>query len=448
MERLYPISEVVSSYCLQNFNDSRKYYANYLEHARWIWKEIFADTEWSVVRKKVRVDKTVHPYRIAKPKDMAVFVNVSVPDQSCRMRALWVDDNMDVTPSAAPDSACKKCGEVDELSACLGRYSLKLSQVEIAGQSYTEKRWVENDSSCLYEVLQTPVQDFNKDGSSSVKTITRRVKIADVETKEGCGCIKRTEANVEAVSGCCYIPKCDVLQVTGRPYDYYGLVKVTSGGIFLKGDIPDEVLLVYQASGEVMGEEIMIPEIAVSVVQFGISWRAGAMAMNVGPQQERNRRRNYTYLRNELLYQLNPIRVEEFVNSQMRLPKWGEAGGHVEGKCPSFQYRQSLPVTAAATVVRVEGSAPLPTPTPTPVPVQGGVRRTILKASGGETSLMHPDLIAVEVLSVTRQEFALIPKEHQGANDISMTYEFIGNEGKVNFGNELEKFEVIQILWQ
>lgn len=53
-----------------------------------------------------------------------------------------------------------------------------------------------------------------------------------------------------------------------------------------------------------------------------------------------------------------------------------------------------------------------------------------------------------KILLVIRGVNTLIPSDKKGINDASLTYTYYPNEAKFSFGNELEKGELIQILWQ
>ncbi len=83
------LSQFTSEYCLATFNDERKHYINYLVHAKWIWKDLFLKSMYTVKSKYVQVDFTTVPFSIPIPKDNVRIINISTEGFNGRLE--WKD---------------------------------------------------------------------------------------------------------------------------------------------------------------------------------------------------------------------------------------------------------------------------------------------------------------------------------------------------------------------
>jgi hypothetical protein len=350
------LSDVVSSFCLSSFNDKRKHYNNYLEHAKWIWKKFFWNTIWAIKSKYVKVDKTVYPYRIPIPKGMVRFINITVEDERGNLRELWYDQNMNtLTVPNISKPACSVCGQVDELADCLRSVTVTTRDIVIGGQTFTERIWNELcKNGDVQEIRETPTQDFIDTRNWNVTYVINRRTISTLAIKP-CGCIVNSPENIlKIVEECkCGTPLFNMsVPVLAEPYQQFGKIKITDGYIYMKGNVPDSVILAWQTNGEDCDAEIMVPEFAVDYMHFGMRWRANALSINVPFQIEKRSRINFEQMELDLSAFLDPIRVEEFMNSQMAIPKWGGVSSDL------LEWCGELPPVTPKAVVAVTAPAP------------------------------------------------------------------------------------------
>lgn len=322
----YTLSQVVSEYCIMSFNDRKKYYGNYLVHAKWVWKELFRDTLFSILNRYVKVDKSVRPYRIFYPTDAMRVYNVSVTDERGRLRSLLTDAAMDTLPM--PATATSGCGCTDTLNACFSNLSVTTDTIYINGDPYTIKIWKDLcPNGDVIEITETWAYNTETD---EVEAVTNKNLITNLDVKS-CGCVSNTPSNVNKIVNDCGCPLVPVTSIplVQIPYRQFGAMKIMKDErvVYLDGDIPDWVQLSYQTNGDNGEDAILVPEYAVPTMFSGIGFRTKAMSKNlVSARLMRDARYLYYYDKDELEMYLNPIRMEEFMNMQMIPAKWGAPG--------------------------------------------------------------------------------------------------------------------------
>lgn len=343
MDRTIPylsLTDTTNEYMLATFNDRRKYFINYLSHAKWIWKQLIWNTIWAVKHKYVELDCTTSPWSIVIPKDMVRFINMDVVDDCDKTRSLTYDDNMNTLPVPTTKNVCKVCGESNDLGQCVNDITLVQKDVIIDGDTYVEKLWMKvYANGDIVEVRQVPVKQFESADPESEYTIgyeTIERRICKVETKP-CGCIKNTDQNKQLITdhcGCrlnsCYIKYCD--PTFAQKNAKFGAIKIEDGRIWVKGTKSKQVILSYQTNGECNESELMIPEYAVNAVIFGIDYRAKALAPNRDRFEKREAERAWNKAQQELAEFLNPINMKAFMDLQMAFPLWGYNGCQKENR--------------------------------------------------------------------------------------------------------------------
>lgn len=330
MEEYIPhisLSQVVKEYNLATYNDKQKYYLNTLVHAKWIWKELFIKSLFISISQYVKVDKTTNPYSIVIPKGMYRFLNLSTENSDGTLRSYVFDNSMNTVP-VQTGTICNTCNESDDLGQCITNITPTIKTVTIRDNPYTEKIWKQLcKNGDVLEIREIPTLDIDENGDETVVTITKERLIANLELKK-CGCVKKTDQNKQYVVSCCGIMAVTNKSIFCKPTinqvgTRKGYIKIAQGRIWVKGNVPDYMILDWQANGECSENVIMVPEYAVSALIFGIKWRSMALAANKGPGEIRAAKIAYDSQVEELDMFLNPIRKEEFMNVQMVLPKWG-----------------------------------------------------------------------------------------------------------------------------
>jgi hypothetical protein len=333
MDRSIPylsLTEVVEDYMISNFNDERKYLVNYLVHAKWIWKKLLWSTVWQITSKYIKVKAAEDgQLYIDVPKDMIRFINLSRSDSKGRLRPFVTDDSINaLAPTYSNGVACSSCGESDELGACVTGMTVITEQVTIDGTPYVNKTWKKLEKSGdLLEIRELWVKDYSDPDNITVTKTTLTKTVFSFEVKD-CGCLVKCDKNEQLVQQYCGALCANTKMLIASGKDW-AKVKVFNGKIFFshRGKVPDFVILSYQTNGECGESEIMVPEYAVEALTFGIHWRAGALAPArvVSPNEKNDRKDNWLRVQQELDEFLNPIRMEDFMDGQMSLPKWGSA---------------------------------------------------------------------------------------------------------------------------
>jgi hypothetical protein len=353
MKRAIPylsLTETVNQYMLASMNDRRKYFVNYLSHARWIWKRLSWSTLWTIKNKYVEVDRSTTPHSVIIPKDLVRFINLSSEDNCHNLRSLTFNDGMSVlTPPALSDKCCPVCDEPDDLSQLFTNISVSFKDRLIDNVVRTEKIWKKLCSNGdIVEVREIPVKNYNSTNPLDFEIGTTVIEtfICKLE-KKPCGCVAKTESNKDLIVSTCgvLLPCCQknlCHPLISKANARFGSIKIQDGRIFIKGECPEQLLLSYQTNGECGEDEIMIPEHAVEAVIFGIDYRAKALAPNFDRFEKRESERAYNKAKMELEEFLNPIYAVEFMNAQMAFPLWGSNSDQTEMRKDHCENQESI----------------------------------------------------------------------------------------------------------
>jgi hypothetical protein len=330
MERVIPylsVTEVVDDYMISAMDYRRKNILTYLVHAKWIWKDLMWSTIWQTVSKLVQVKQKDGLLYIDTPPDMLRFISLTRPDARGRLRPFLTDDAIDhIPPTFENGIICPTCGESNELGQCVSDITVVTSQVTILGDNYINKTWKRLEANGnLTEIREVWALDVSDaDNPVATKTVLTK-KVCSFQVKD-CGCLVNCAENRQLVELYCGSLCVSQKKILARGRDW-AKIKVVDGKIFFshRGAVPDFVLLTYQTNGECGLEEIMIPEYAVTAMNFGIHWRCGALAPAsvVSPGEKRERSNEWAKAKQALQEFLNPIIMEEFLAGQMSIPKWG-----------------------------------------------------------------------------------------------------------------------------
>lgn len=336
MDRAIPylsLTDAVNEYMLASMNDRRKYFINYLSHAKWIWKKLMWNTLWAMKHKYVEVDTSTTPHSIVIPTDCVRFVNLSEEDDCKSIRSLSFKDNMNVLPKPNKTGCCQVCGEPNPLGECVSNLSVIQKDVVIDNVTYKEKLWKKLCANGdMVEIREFPAKNYNSIDDPEDFTITWQSyeKYICKLDKKPCGCVENTEKNKTLIithCGCfitsCQKDLCDPMFT--KPYARFGVIKIQDGRIYIQGNTNKQFILSYQTNGDCADSELLIPEIAVDALIFGIDYRSKALAPNADRFEKRESERAWNKAKQELEEFLNPIIVTEFMNAQMGFSKWGSS---------------------------------------------------------------------------------------------------------------------------
>ncbi len=326
------LAEIVDEYCASAFNNERKYYENYMVHARAIWQEILKGTPFAIKHRLFKVDKTTRPHSVVLPKDIERFIGVSLKDH-CGHYLNFVEDNS-IAVVPVPDMCdsqcgCTSCGCSSNLCSRFGTVTVSQKTVVIDGVSYQETTHrLRDKSGAIQEVRRYPFLRYSSNKDYQLEWAVDEKVICQLDALP-CGCIKDTISNRRSLLwagfACDGINKYLIEQhnfcCTGKP-----AYKLEGKRVYLKGyGGATHVILSWQTDGDCPGEEILVPRMAKEALTFGIVWRAGALSSGNQRLSNRENRREYMMQREALDEFLNPVKVEDFMAHQW-LTFWGGVG--------------------------------------------------------------------------------------------------------------------------
>lgn len=318
------LSEVVNEFCLATYNDKRKNYINHMIHAKWIWKELFQKTLFVVKNKYLAVDFTTNPYSILIPRDSVRVLNVSQEDIEGRVRSYMFDDNMNDVDLPTGDE-CSVCNQHNEYGQCINNMVAISNQVILLSQAYTDTTWKRlSPNGDLLEIKTKHVINYPTIGDPYVDTITQERRVCKLEVKT-CGCVVKSPANLKLITDYCgvLLPTCQLSCLENLTNSTEARVRISNGRIWLKGNVPEFMIVSYQTNGVCNEEEIMVPETAVPSMMTGIYWRGTILAPNKNRLEKDHAKIMYDTDVEKLDMFLNPIRVKEFMDVQETVHSWG-----------------------------------------------------------------------------------------------------------------------------
>lgn len=320
------MTDFIDEYLVTTLNERDKYINAYMIHAKWIYKKLLWNTIWQVVSKYVKVKQENGQYYVDVPAGSIRVINLSRIDEKGREIPFLHDHGINIlAPTMTNGIICEECGEPDDLGACVNNLTVTTKNITVLGNPYVEKIWkkMEKDGT-LMEIRETWAIDYGAEMPTAAPvTLYKRLCQFDIKP---CGCLSNCDTNKQLVQLYCGSSVCTTRARLATCNDW-AKVKVKDGRIYfdVRGKVPDFAKLDYQTNGECDLEEIMIPEYAVPAMTFGTHWRAGALAPAnvVSPTEKRERERLWEKEKFELNEFLNPIRIADWLDVQMSIPKWG-----------------------------------------------------------------------------------------------------------------------------
>lgn len=162
---------------------------------------------------------------------------------------------------------------------------------------------------------------------AEVDMVTTESLLCNLEV-DACGCIVVSQENLEIIADCCNaetVARCtDICQnyftqpkessLTRNEAGYY---KFDEGKrtVFLYGDIPDQVLINHQTTGESSEDEVM-PNYVLSTFNEGMDWINGKYSRTMQLREKEALRNSYWASKNELEGNLSRNKID--------ISKWGD----------------------------------------------------------------------------------------------------------------------------
>lgn len=324
--------DITDEFMIGSFNDRRKYFLNYYNHAKWVYldlvKEILQDHHFrSVV---VPVNNQTDPASLVLPSDCDVFISAGVQNQQGEHRNFIYKNDMGIPIEHVfpTTQICKKCGSRDELADQVAKVQVITEEVTIDGQPYNVLTYTKLlDDGKMVRIVRRPYKNFY-DGNSSSYIITyqeTQTVLCQLEKKE-CGCLVQSETNIGMVLNFCgcFIPS--------RPRQHsseqalfagYGYVRKDGRTLYLQGQVPDNVIITYKSNGMCDPGRALVPWYAMNAMLLGITWRAAALSVTVNRLGVREAKGQFESAKQDLLEYLTVFSVSEFLDLQGRFPLWG-----------------------------------------------------------------------------------------------------------------------------
>lgn len=358
------LDSIVDEYLLQRQIDKKKYYASYLNMAKYVWKHLFQKTiysvqsEWQPLRKG-----EPHDY-IDLPKDMVRLFTIAEVNECGNIVPLFYNSEMNVISKPKVNTCgCTACNCMsDGLCEDFGTL-IKSSRLlfTINNVNYYEYSWIElckNGDIIEYrEVPTKKYNDFVGDGGdyntdynndylianpsfSDYSVVTEKFQkiICHVDVKP-CGCPKNTPENEEIIlTNCsqyfCYGARkkkhCEAL-IGDTNSNGRGMVKVSECGTkaYYKPDphkhrhkLPEYLLVNFQTSGTNCSSAVVVPEYAIEAMMTGIDYYSVRFNAGVRPAIIEFKKYAWVSQQNDLIMYLNPFNLEELANVQDQVVKF------------------------------------------------------------------------------------------------------------------------------
>lgn len=359
------LSEFVDRYMAIRGIHKKKYYSKYLIIAGEIWKEVFQKTLWTTqsVWRELK-DGDPYPY-IDVPKNTNRIFSVAVTDKCNKIQPLYYNSQLNIIPKPITrNCSCAEC-ECDLCEEINGTVVTTKELFTINGTTYYEKCWIKYcKNGDILEHCEIPTKkyntfsgdggayadDYNNDydiGSNpladfTIETVIQQKKICQLATKP-CGCPQPTPENEEIVQQFCgcLLPlfsrrkKKHCRQFLDNVNNnHFGEVKISECGtkIYYKpskcwqevsnSQYPDFLLINFQTTGMIPGQEVLIPQYAESVMRAGVDWLSKQYNNMYSLGEKRDAKYHYVDEQNSVIMYLNPISLSMVNTIQDQKIQW------------------------------------------------------------------------------------------------------------------------------
>ena len=357
MAEIHTIDTVVDEYLLQRGIDKKKYYAGYLNMAKYVWKKIFSTSIFAVQSEWVALEND-EPYNSIKlPKDLVRLFSVSVDDRCGNIVPLYYNQKVNIIAKPKVSSCgcgvcnCSSDGLCNDVNTMIktSKYLFTVGATDYYEQTWTE--FCKNGDVIEYNEIPTKKYndfvgdggDFNADYNndylknhppfSNFTIVTEKTQrtLCKLDVKP-CGCPKDTPENENLLFDTCGHYLCSgskkrkhCANIKGDiNSNHKGSVKVSDCGTKVyyipdKGHhnhLPDYLLVNYQTSGIDCKTIVQIPDYAVEAMFYGIDWYSKRFNTTINWKEKLQVKWAFNNAESELIMFLNPLSIEELSTLQ------------------------------------------------------------------------------------------------------------------------------------
>ena len=352
------LANCVDEYLLSRQISKKKYYAGYLNAARWAWRELFQNTIYSVQSEWLPLRKG-EPYDyIDVPKNLQRLFTVAVTNHCNNIIPLYYNNYANII-SEPKVSACG-CGVCScEGGLCNDIAALtKLTKLlfTVSGIDYYETIWLKLcPNGDILEYRNVPIKKYNNytgDGGDYNSDYNNDYLIANPPFSDyeivyqdfqrilckldvkPCGCPKNTTENADLFlqhcAGFCNINVtcgtrerlCKLAQETNYDNCILGTIKMSECGtrIYyippprLKGQLPAKLpkylLVNYQTTGEDCSTQVIVPQYAIETMFYGIHFKSTRFNMSIPRNDKQQIKYDWTDAQNKLILYLSNLNLD------------------------------------------------------------------------------------------------------------------------------------------
>lgn len=364
------LSDLVDSFCLEQGNMREAFITKVLNHAKWVWKDLY--------RTKLQFPQT-QVYTLDKhnafvlPENCERILNISVVDKMGVLHPLTYNSNINTAKIQCDHScgcSCKQCNGQNSLCGALDTLKATTTPYTIPNPSgsgcppletFTTSWVITNGCGDIQTVTRIPIVQWNippmgcavaeSESLWTYENITQTICNVQVDDK---GCIKPTEENLStfnAYLGLYGFSSDDwagfkflgqdlahrqLVEPMFNNYGYWNYNAADTQIVHLfrnescpichldncidashRGEKFGSIILTYQSNGETPNKEILIPEYAYDAIVFGIVYRQAALSMASGSRVGiEERKRLYEAEKDKVMRFLNPLRIDDIIKLQ------------------------------------------------------------------------------------------------------------------------------------
>jgi hypothetical protein len=323
------LSNIVDGYCIRQFNNSQKYFSNYLMIAKDVWIENFIGTISAVKNTIVNIVRC-EPYDYVEvPADLDRFIGLNVLDDHNVPVPVFMNDRIVIGVQPNAKSKCDKC-DGSSLGCDIDNLQMTTRTIVIDNNPYTENKWIRvlADGSVI-EYTETPLKEIKEDYTPQIVIEKTQRTICKLTVKE-CGCPEDTEENKLLFYKNC---GCNILCASSSAASFIcnqkkvvGL-KLSEDGkkIFIAGIKAKFAQFVFQSTGEDGYNELVIPNSseAWNTMWFGIDYWSKILNPRIGDSEKNNSKIRYEDAKTKLFLYFNPITFQGLEAISGGIYQWG-----------------------------------------------------------------------------------------------------------------------------
>lgn len=306
----YTVSEVTERYCINQFNEARRGFDNYIILAQDSWDEIRRKTLWEFSTVWLPVFKgTPHPY-VVLPSNMEMFLGLYEEDACAKLIPVLKSDAYSLLPKPKIKACgCKSNCNCGELCAEANSFTYITRDHIINDILYVEKEWMETCPNG--DVIRwREIPSLNETGE--VEVVSHQERICKLETLP-CGCVADSAVNKSILTEYCGC-RFEVCRSTGiyrpQPNECKTVAQADDCGRIhiIGGNVKDWYAAQIKESGS--GKNTLIPAFAEKAVKAGIDFYSKIFNPRTTRTDRKDAKYFYAECCQEIVEELNPIDLE------------------------------------------------------------------------------------------------------------------------------------------